>query len=144
LWAANGQDQLELTQPFLGADRTGWQYPFGSLLRAGATLAMGSDWAVSTADVLAQSDVAVNRLNWTEPDQPPLNSHERITLLDALTGFTAGSAWVNHREADSGSISLGMLADLVVLDRDPFQGGPIRETGVAMTLVGGQVVYEED
>jgi predicted amidohydrolase YtcJ len=144
LWAANGQDQLELTQPFLGAERTEWQYPFGSLLRAGATLAMGSDWAVSTANVLLQSDVAVNRLNWMEPDQPPLNRDERITLLDALAGFTSGSAWVNHREADSGSIALGMLADLVVLDRDPFQGGPIREARVAMTLVGGQVVYEED
>ena len=144
LWAANGQDQLELTQPFLGPERTMWQYPFGSLLRAGATLAMGSDWAVSTANVMVQSDVAVNRLNWTEPDQPPLNRDERITLLDALAGFTSGSAWVNHRENDSGTIAVGMLADLVVLDRDPFQDGPIREARVAMTVAGGQVVYEED
>ena len=144
LWAANGQDQLELTQPFLGPERTMWQYPFGSLLRAGATLAMGSDWAVSTANVMVQSDVAVNRLNWTDPDQPPLNPVERIGLLDAIAGFTSGSAWVNHRETDSGTIAVGMLADLVVLDRDPFQDGPIRDARVAMTVVGGQVVYEEE
>ncbi len=144
LWAGNGQDQLELTQPFLGSVRTMWQYPFGSLLRAGATLAMGSDWAVSTANVLAQSDVAVNRLNWAEPGHPPLNPEERITLLDALAAFTSGSAWVNHREADSGTVAVGMLADLVVLDRDPFQTGPIRDAKVAMTVVGGQVVYEEE
>jgi predicted amidohydrolase YtcJ len=144
LWAANGQDQLELTQPFLGPTRTLWQYPFSSLLRSGATLAMGSDWAVSTANVMAQSDVAVNRVSWSEPGHPPLNAEERITLLDALAGFTSGSAWVNHREADSGTVAVGMLADLVVLDRDPFQIGPIRDSRVAMTVVGGQVVYEED
>jgi predicted amidohydrolase YtcJ len=144
LWAANGQDQIELTKPFLGPERSSWQYPFGSLLRAGTTLAMGSDWGVSTANVLAQIDVAVNRSNWLEPDLPPLNPKERITFLDAMAGFTSGSAYVNHQEADSGTIAVGMLADLVVLDRDPMRDGPIRDTRVAMTIVGGQVVYEED
>ncbi|MEX1125212.1 MAG: amidohydrolase [Acidimicrobiia bacterium] len=143
LWAANGQDQVELTKPFLGAERSSWQYPFGSVLGSGATLAMGSDWAVSTANVLAQIDVAVNRSNWTAPDLPPLNPEERITFLDALSGFTSGSAYVNHTEADSGTIAVGMLADLVVLDRDPTEMGPIRDTRVALTIVGGEVVYEE-
>lgn len=143
LWASDGRDQRELTMPFLGEERSSWQYPFGSLLRAGATLAMGSDWGVSTADVMDQIDVAVNRLNPDEPDLAPLNGAERIGLADALAAFTTGSAYVNHREGDSGAIAPGMLADLVVLDRDPFAGGPIRDTGVDMTIVGGQVVYEE-
>ena len=143
LWASDGQDQRELTKPFLGEERSSWQYPFGSLLRAGATLAMGSDWGVSTADVMDQIDIAVNRLNPDEPDLPPLNAAERIGLADALAAFTTGSAYVNHREGDSGTIAPGMLADLVVLDRDPFSGGPIRDTGVDLTIVGGQVVYEE-
>jgi predicted amidohydrolase YtcJ len=143
LWASDGTDQRELTKPFLGEERSTWQYPFASLLRAGATLAMGSDWGVSTADVMDQIDIAVNRLNPDEPDLPPLTASERITLADALSGFTAGSAYVNHVEADSGSIATGMLADLVVLDRDPFTDGPIRDARVAMTIVGGHVVYEE-
>jgi hypothetical protein len=105
---------------------------------------MGSDWGVSTANVMAQIDVAVNRSNWHEPELPPLNSDERITLVDALAGFTSGSAYVNHREADSGSIAVGRLADLVVLDRDPTRDGPIRDTRVVTTIVGGQAVYEED
>jgi hypothetical protein len=144
LWAANGGYQTVLTKPVIGPERSGWQYPFGSLLRAGATLAMGSDWGVSTANVLAQIDVAVNRSNWIEPDLAPLNPDERITLIEALAGFTSGSAYVNHGEADSGTIAVGMLADLVVLDRDPMWDGPIRDTRVAMTIVGGQAVYEED
>jgi hypothetical protein len=143
LWASDGMDQRELTKPFLGDERSGWQYPFASLLRAGATLAMGSDWGVSTADVMDQIDTAVTRLNPDEPDLPPLTASERVTLADALAGFTAGSAYVNHVEADSGSIAAGMLADLVVLDRDPFTEAPIRDAAVAMTIVGGQVVYEE-
>jgi hypothetical protein len=144
LWAQDGADQAELTRPYLGPERSTWQYPFGSLLRAGATLAMGSDWSVSTADVLDQIDTAVTRLNHDEPDLPPLNANERISLLDGLAGFTAGSAYVNHLEENSGTLALGMLADLAVLDRDPLANGPIREASVAMTVVAGRVVHEED
>ena len=143
LWAQDGEDQRVLTKPYLGEERSRWQYPFGSLLRAGATLAMGSDWGVSTADVMDQIDAAVTRSNHDEPDAGPLNENERITFLDALAGFTAGSAYVNHREGVSGTLAVGMLADLAVIDRDPMASGQIRDATVAMTVVGGRVVYEE-
>ncbi len=143
LWAQDGRDQQELTLPFLGPERSGWQYPFASLIHAGATLAMGSDWGVSTADVMAQIDIAVTRENPDEPDLPPLNASERITFLDALTAFTAGSAYINHREEVTGTLAEGMLADLVVLDRDPLGNGPIRDAAVALTVVDGRVVFEE-
>jgi predicted amidohydrolase YtcJ len=144
LWAQDGADQIELTKPYLGDLRSSWQYPFGSLLRSGATLAMGSDWGVSTADVMAQIDTAVTRLNHDEPELPPLNPDERISFLDALTGFTAGSAFVNQREDISGTLAVGRLADLVVLDRDPLMNWPIREASVAMSVIDGRVVFEED
>ena len=143
LWAQDGPDQVDLTLPCLGEERARWQYPFASLLRAGATLAMGSDWGVTTADVMDQVDTAVTRVNHDQPDLPPLNSAERITFLDALAGFTAGSAHVNHRDGDSGTLTVGMLADLAVLDRDPMASGHIRDASVAMTVVGGRVVFEE-
>jgi predicted amidohydrolase YtcJ len=66
-----------------------------------------------------------------------------MTFLDALAGFTSGSAYVNHREDVSGTLAVGMLADLAVLDRDPMAGGHIRDASVAMTVVGGRVVFEE-
>jgi hypothetical protein len=143
LWAQDGEDQAVLTRPYLGEERSSWQYPFGGLLRAGATLAMGSDWGVSTADVLDQIDAAVTRSNHDEPHLPPLNAGEQISFLDALSGFTAGSAYVNHLEDSRGTLAPGMLADLAVLDSDPTRGGHIRDASVAMTVVGGRVVYEE-
>ena len=62
LWAAHEPQMDDLTIPFLGPERAAWQYPFGDLLRAGATLAAGSDWPVSSADPIQGIHVAVNRV----------------------------------------------------------------------------------
>jgi len=139
LWACHDDYQTELTIPYIGAARASWQYPFGSLLGAGSRLAMGSDWGVSTANVMEEIDVAVTR---TGESGEPLNPEEALDPIDALTAFTAGSAYVNHAEDDSGSIAVGMLADLAVLDRDPLRDGSFRGVRVATTILGGQVVYE--
>jgi hypothetical protein len=141
LWAAHEPQMDELTIPFLGPERAAWQYPFGGLLRSGARLAAGSDWPVSSPDPLQGIHVAVNRV---EPggSGPVFLPEERLGLADALTAYTAGSAYVNHLD-DTGRVAVGALADLVVLDRDPFAGPPqaIAETAVALTYVGGQRVY---
>ncbi|MFD4041891.1 amidohydrolase family protein, partial [Streptomyces sp. NPDC058605] len=75
-------------------------------------------------------------------DTPVFLPGERIGLADALTAYTAGSAYVNHLD-DTGEVRAGALADLVVLDRDPFDGaaGEIADTRVAVTYVGGARVY---
>ncbi|MEV5174238.1 amidohydrolase [Streptomyces flaveolus] len=141
LWAAHEPQMDELTIPFLGRERAARQYPFGSLLRFGARLAAGSDWPVSSPDPLQGVHVAVNRV---EPGGtgPVFLPDERLRLTDALTAYTAGSAYVNHLD-DAGRVAVGALADLVVLDRDPFAGPPesIAETAVALTYVGGECVY---
>ncbi|MFJ9561024.1 amidohydrolase [Streptomyces fuscichromogenes] len=141
LWAAHEPQMDELTIPFLGSERAGWQYPFGSLLRSGARLAGGSDWPVSSPDPLQGIHVAVNRV---EPggDTPVFLPGERLALGEALTAYTAGSAYVNHLDG-TGRVAVGALADLVVLDRDPFAGPPerIADTRVAHTYVGGARVY---
>jgi hypothetical protein len=100
---------------------------------------MGSDWGVSTANVMEEIDVAVTR---TGDSGEALNPGEAVDPLDALTAFTAGSAYVNHAEGLSGSIAVGMLADLAVLDRNPLRDGSFRDARVVTTIVGGQVVYE--
>ncbi len=61
LWACLDAQMAELTLPVLGPERSSWQYPFASLVRAGARLCFGSGWSVSTPDVMAQVQVAVNR-----------------------------------------------------------------------------------
>ncbi|WP_326693640.1 amidohydrolase [Streptomyces sp. NBC_01387] len=141
LWAAHEPQMDELTIPFLGTERAAWQYPFGALLGAGATLAAGSDWPVSSADPIQGIHVAVNRVipGGTDPVFLP---EQRIGLTAALAAYTAGSAYANHLD-DTGSIRAGALADLTVLDRDPYAGPPeeIGGTGVALTYVGGRRVH---
>ncbi|WNM33105.1 amidohydrolase family protein [Streptomyces sp. Li-HN-5-11] len=141
LWAAHEPQMDELTIPFLGPERAAWQYPFGALLRSGATLAAGSDWPVSSPDPLQGIHVAVNRV-LPGGDAPVFLPAERIGLTEALRAYTAGSAHVNHLD-DTGEVRAGALADLVVLDRDPFAGPPeaIAEASVAETYVGGVRVF---
>jgi len=151
LGSGGGQDEEDphgemddLTIPFLG-DRWRWQYPFRSLKAAGAVLAMGSDWSVSTADPLLEMEVAVERVSeGVRGHGTPFLPDERLDLVDALAGFTAGSAYVNHLD-DTGTIEVGKLADLTVLDRDLFDrtAGPIGDARVLGTFIEGVPVHED-
>ncbi len=144
VWALHDSQMDVLTIPFLGEERTRWQYPFGSLLRAGARLAFGSDWAVSTADPLIEMEVAVRRTWVGRRDAPVFLPDERISLEAAVRAFTLGSAYVNGLEAETGSITVGKLADLVVLDRDLFAPGVLpADARALLTLVEGEPVFED-
>lgn len=146
LWATLEPQMVELTLPFLGEERSSWQYPFGDLLRSGAALAAGSDWSVSTPDPMAAIHTAVNRRSapseW-EGDYPAFLPEQAIDLGTALQAYTAGSARVNSLP-ETGSIRVGMLADLALLDRDPFDGpaAEISDTRVLGTWVEGERVYD--
>jgi predicted amidohydrolase YtcJ len=145
LWACDDPQMAELTIPFLPPDRVGLQYPFRSLQRAGARLAGGSDWSVSTPNVMEQVAVAITRAPADEPDMPPFLPNEALELFDVLAAYTSGSAWVNHLDAETGSIEAGKLADLTVVDRDlfaPDAASGIGQATVLMTLVEGKAVYE--
>ncbi len=141
LWAAHEPQMDELTIPFLGPERSSWQYPFADLLREGATLAAGSDWPVSSPDPIAGIHVAVNRVGPGSDDEV-FYPEQRLSLASALGAYTAGTAYVNHLD-DTGTIAVGNLADLAVLDRDPFAGpsAGISHTKVEQTFVGGRRVF---
>lgn len=149
LWATLEPQMVELTLPFLGAPRSAWQYPFGDLLRAGTVLAAGSDWSVSSPNPLAAIHTAVNRQaapGYEEGDYEPFLPEQAIDLATSLVAYTAGSAFVNHLDAETGTIRVGALADLALLDRDPFAGATdqIGATRVLQTYVGGIRVYTAD
>jgi predicted amidohydrolase YtcJ len=145
LWAAHEPQKDQLTIPFLGAERAQRQYMFGELLRSGARLAAGSDWAVSSANPLRAIHVAVNRSLYgaTGKEAEPFLPGQRLELAEAVAAYTIGSAYVNHLDDVTGAIDRGKLADLVVLDRDPFAlpAADIGTTAVAATYVQGQQVY---
>jgi predicted amidohydrolase YtcJ len=141
LWAAHEPQMDELTLPFLDEDLARWQYPFGDLHRAGARLAAGSDWPVSSPDPIQGIHVAVNRV-LPGTGREPFLPGQRLPLAVAVEAYTAGSAFVNHLD-DTGRLAPGFRADLAVLDRDPFAGPPeeIGATKVAMTFIDGRRVF---
>jgi predicted amidohydrolase YtcJ len=144
-WAGH-EDQMDvLTIPFIG-ERWRWQYPYRSLRAAGAVLAMGSDWSVTTANPLWEMEIAVER-RYPAPfaDRGVFLPEERLDLVDALAAFTSGSAYVNHLDDETGTLEVGKLADYTVLDRDLFDrgAGTIGEARVIGTFVEGAVVYED-
>jgi hypothetical protein len=148
LWAAHESQMDDLTIPFLGEPRWRWQYPFGSLVRAGAVLAMGSDWGVSSPNPLEEIHVAVNRVMppdypYTVENREVFLPEERLDLPTAIAAFTMGSAYVNHLDRETGSIEVGKLADLVVLDRNLFEHPmeEISQAKVLLTLVEGERVH---
>ncbi len=106
---------------------------------------MGSDWSVSTADPFAQMDIAVNRVIPGPRGRGSSRScpRRRSSSPTPLVAFTAGSAYANHLD-EAGSIEVGKLADLVVLDRDLFDrgAGGIADTRVVATFVDGVAVHE--
>ncbi len=143
-WACHEGKMDTRPIPFLG-ERWRWQYPFRSLRAAGAVLAMGSDWSVSTPDPMLEMELAVERIaDESRGEQRAFLPNERIDLIDALAAFTAGSAYVNHLDDVTGTLEVGKFADLAVLDRDLFDrgAGAIGEARVVATFVEGEAVYE--
>ena len=143
LWAVNDTYITELTLPHIGEERAKYLYPIASTLKAGGKLALGSDWSVSTPDPFDAIEVAVTRLDPHGADVPPLLADEAISLADAVRGYTMGSAYVNFLDQDTGSVEVGKLADLIVLDQNIFSVAPseISETKVLLTLFEGKAVH---
>ena len=140
-WAQLDPALRELALPALGEERLARLYPIGSIARTGAVLAFGSDWPVSTPDPLLQIEVAVTRVSPAARDGEPFAPAERIPLHTGLAAFTRGSAFVN-RDDEAGVIAPGMRADLAVLDRNVFDGAPIGDAGVELTIASGAVVFD--
>lgn len=143
LWACH-EDQLdELTLPFMPESAMDRQYPFGDLHDGGAVLAAGSDWPVSSADPIAGVHVAVNRIA-AEVDGEPLGGPlQQLTLATALAAYTSGSAYVNHRDQETGTIAPGYRADLAVIHPNPFESPAleIHRSRVVSTWIDGRCVY---
>ncbi len=143
LWAYADDYVTELTIPFIGEARARWMYPIKSVYDTGATIAFGSDWSVSTANPFAQIETAVTRKSAEDASIPVFIPEERISLEVALAAFTINAAFVNKHEDATGSVEVGKLADLIVLDQNLFDIEPatISETKVLLTLFEGEPVF---
>lgn len=146
LWATYDPQMVELTVPFLGDERVTHQYPFASLHRAGSHLSGGSDWPVTSADPWLGIHVAVNRqvpVGHPDYNERVFLENERLALDVALRAYTLGGIEVNGRADEVGRIAPGMLADIVIANRDPFAAPSqtIHETAAERVYVDGRLVH---
>jgi predicted amidohydrolase YtcJ len=138
--------QLELYRSKIGPDRASRGWPWNSIRRAGGRLAFGSDWPIVSFNPFLGINSAVNR---TTMDGRPAGGwlpDERLPVAEALAGYTSGSAWAAHEDTIKGTLEAGMLADVVVLDRDLFSITPteIPRATVRTTILGGRIVYDRN
>jgi predicted amidohydrolase YtcJ len=127
----------------LGPERIQGAYAWRSLAQAGATLAFGSDFPVESHLPLWGLYAALTRQDHEGRPEGGWYPSQRLTLDEAVSAFTRGAAFAAFQEAELGSLEPGKLADLTVLDRDPWALGPraLLEAEVLWTLVGGEVVH---
>ncbi len=130
----------------IGRDRAKTTYAFRSLIDAGATLALGSDWTVAPLDPLKGIHAAVTRTTsdgcYPEGWQPD----EKISVEEAVLGYTRNGAFVEFEEDNKGSIEEDKWADIVVLSHDIFAipGEDIEDAEVQMTMVNGKIIFRKD
>ncbi len=143
LWAYRDTHYDEITRVRLGEKRSNYIYPINTLHKRGAKLAFGSDWYVSSANPLLAIEVSVTRLGPDGDTTEPLLPSEAIDLATAIRVATLGSAYGNFLDKETGSIEVGKLADLIVIDKNIFDipARDISEARVMLTLFEGESVY---
>ncbi|MDQ3748416.1 MAG: amidohydrolase family protein, partial [Acidobacteriota bacterium] len=119
-------------------------YAFRSLLDSGATLAFGSDWFVAPLNPILGIYAAVTRRTLDDKNPSGWIPEQKITVEEAVKAYTFGSAYAEFQENAKGTITVGKLADLVILSDDIFTINPndIGKTKVLTTVVDGKVIYE--
>jgi len=147
LWAAYD----DYGEQFVSEDQFNRYWRFKGLEDAGARLTFGSDFPASGAGTLGlspliQIEIGHTRQNPGEPDsliQP--RESERLSVESLVRGFTLDAAYQLRMEDKVGSIEVGKMADIVVLDQNIFDVDPysIHKTNVVMTLLNGQIIYEQ-
>lgn len=123
------------------------EYAFGRLATAGARLAAGSDWPVTTADPLEamRLESARGRIRTPTVAEGDPDELDRLDVPTLMTAFTTGSAFVNGRARTTGRVAAGYRADLVVLDRDPFaEDEALAQVRVDETWFDGELAHRRD
>jgi predicted amidohydrolase YtcJ len=122
-----------------GPQRWPLSFAWRDLKNAGATLALGSDWSVASYNPMLGIFSALNRQKWE-----PQNPDQRLTLEEALIGYTRDAAYAEFQEHQKGQLKEGYLADMVLLSEDIFKTRPEELNNVKplFTIVAGKLVYE--
>jgi predicted amidohydrolase YtcJ len=142
-WAQEDLLMTKLTAPRLGVERANLQYPIGDLWRSGAHLSFGSDWPVSPNNFVETMVVAATRQTVDGSPEKGWVPEQRISMQDSLQIATKGTAYQGYTETYRGSLEVGMVADLVILDRDITKVAPLaaRKALAVATYLDGIRVF---
>jgi predicted amidohydrolase YtcJ len=139
-------DILDVWARNIGPDRVSRAWVWKSIATAGGRLGFGSDWPVVTLNPWEGVQTAVTRQTREGKPDAGFVPEQRLTVAEAIEGYTLGAAYAGRREKTEGSIESGKLADLIILSQNLFEIDPhrIAETKVVTTIVGGRLVYRSD
>ena len=131
---------MNMAEDRIGATRLQGAYAWQTFLQQGSRIAFGSDFPVELANPFHGLHAAVTRQNALNQPANGWVSEQRVTLTQALRGFTLDAAYAGFQDADIGSLAVGKKADFILIDRDIFaiQPAMIRDTQVLQTWVNGQ------
>jgi hypothetical protein len=139
LWALADPSTNELVKPYIDPGIYRWMYPARSILDSGGVISGASDWPVSTANPF----LAIYQAETRHGAQGVLDEAQRMPREAMLYAYTRNSAQALDMADQIGSISVGKLADLVLIDRDvltvPVE--ELKDAKVVWTLFGGKTVY---
>jgi predicted amidohydrolase YtcJ len=141
LWAQRDPYIVDGTLRYLGPERSRYLYPAGSLRKAGALIAGGSDWRVSSFDPFVAMEHAITRCE--ARGKEPLLPAEALGLQEIVDAYTINAAFALKQEHTTGSLEPGKRGDFIVIDRDIFAIDPfdLHETKVLATYLDGREVY---
>lgn len=144
LHAEPNDDTLKVWARNAGPDRASRGWTWQSVAKSGGHMAFGSDWPVVTLNPWYGIQNAVTRQTLDGKPEGGWIPSERLSLEQAIEGYTLGAAFAGHLEKSEGSLEKGKLADLIVLDQDLFKIAPsdIHKVSVLLTMVGGTIVYQ--
>jgi len=136
-------DDGRWAEDVIGTERAQTTYAFRSLIESGARVAFGSDWYVAPASPLDGIYAAVTRRTLDDKNPDGWVPQQKITVEQALRAYTYEGAYASFEEDRKGVLKPGLLADMVLIDRDLMDIAPetIRDAQVLKTIVGGRVVF---
>jgi predicted amidohydrolase YtcJ len=137
-------DTLDVWAHNVGPERASRAWAWKSISVAGGHLAFGSDWPVVTLNPWEGIQTAVTRQTAEGKPESGFLPEQRLTVAQAVDGYTLGAAFAGRHEKTEGSIEAGKLADLIIVSQNIFEVNPheIGQTKVIATIVGGRLVYQ--
>ena len=139
-------DTLDVWARDIGPERASRAWVWKSIADGGGRYAFGSDWPIVTLNPWEGIQTAVTRQTKEGTPKGGFVPAQRLSVAQAVEGYTLDAAFAGHLEKTEGSVEVGKAADVIMVDRNIFEIDPhtIDQTRVVLTIVGGKIVYEAD